>query len=275
MRFQHKQHNGVAYYQQGDSGIPVVFVHGVGLRAESWSAQFEYFADYDGICCYVIDLPGHGNSELLAQQTLALSDFATVLNHFIEEVIGRPAILVGHSLGAMTVLQTTVSHPQNVLAVAALNAIYNRPTESAKAVQARAESLLADLSQDVSSGPIERWFAGNPLYNQQAELCRDWLNNGNRLGYARAYRMFASLTGITADDLASINCPSLFLTGELDFNSSPTMSKEMAAIVSQGQAVIVADSRHMTQMTHAMEVNLALANLFSIVSNNKDSERVI
>lgn len=267
MILQRKQHDGIAYFQQGQGGIPVVFVHGVGLRAESWKAQLDFFAKNNDYCCYAIDLPGHGESELLITETFELTDFVNVLQGFIEKVVGSPCILVGHSLGAMTVLQTAVSYRKSVLAVAALNAIYERPKTAADAVQVRAESLLNNLAQDVSEGPIERWFDGNPAYSHQAELCRTWLNNGNRLGYARAYRMFAYLTGVKAAALAQINCPTLFLTGEFDFNSSPDMTKAMASLVDKSSAVVVANSRHMTQMTHAKAVNQALVNLFSMVSN--------
>ena len=269
MKWSRKISDGIAYYSSGnqdnqhenDKTTPVVFVHGVGLRAESWYQQVSAFDDR--YRCYVIDMPGHGESDLLPNPALTLEDFAAALNTFIQNVVGEPAIIVGHSLGAMTALQTAVSYPKMVRGVAAFNAIYNRPDNAAQDVQTRAESLLNDLDQNVTDKPIARWFDGNPQYDKEAELCRSWLNNGNRLGYAQAYQMFAHLRGIPAEELKTITVPALLLTGELDINSSAKMSLTMAEILPNANAVIVPEARHMTQMTHANAVNNALERFFA------------
>ena len=265
MKWSRKTSDGIAYHYNAsnsvdEKAIPIVFIHGVGLRAESWEQQLAVFGDR--YRCFAIDMPGHGDSELLENPVLTLDDFAEALKNFINNVIGEPAIVVGHSLGAMTALQTAVTYPEVIRGVAALNAIYDRADSAAQKVQSRAESLLNNLEQNVSEQPIERWFDRDSQYYIQAEMCRDWLDNGNRLGYARAYRMFAYLSGISAAQLQNITAPTLLLTGELDANSSPEMSLAMANIVPDARAVIVSKARHMTQMTHASEVNSALELFF-------------
>lgn len=274
MKWSRKISGGIAYYSSNssensgndsdnnhDKATPIVFIHGVGLRAESWYQQVTAFEDR--YRCYVIDMPGHGESDLLSNPTLVLEDFAAALQTFITNVVGEPAIIVGHSLGAMTALQTAVSYPEVVRGVGAFNAIYNRPDHAAQNVQTRAESLINDLDQNVTDQPIARWFDGNPQYDSEAELCRTWLNDGNRLGYAQAYQMFAHLRGIPAEELQTIRVPALLLTGEMDVNSSPKMSLTMASILPNANAVIVPEARHMTQMTHAHAVNAALARFFA------------
>lgn len=264
MKWSRKTSDGIAYHYSGNENnkaIPIVFIHGVGLRAESWYKQLPAFNDR--YHCYAIDMPGHGESDLLPNSLVMLQDFADVLKTFINNVIGQPAIIVGHSLGAMTALQAAVSSPKMVRGIAALNAIYDRPDSAAQGVQARAESLLKNLDQNVTDQPIARWFDGDPQYCSETELCRTWLDNGSRLGYARAYQMFAHLRGIAAADLRFITLPTLFLTGELDINSKPEMSLAMAKLLPNGHAVIVTGARHMTQMTHANDVNAALATFFT------------
>lgn len=275
MKWSRKISDGIAYYYSSnssedsgndsdnnhDKATPIVFIHGVGLRAESWYQQVTAFEDR--YRCYVIDMPGHGESDLLTNPTLVLEDFAEALKTFITNVVGEPAIIVGHSLGAMTALQTAVSYPEVVRGVGAFNAIYDRPDHAAQNVQTRAESLINDLDQNVTDQPIARWFDGNPQYDSEAELCRTWLNDGNRLGYAQAYQMFAHLRGIPAEELQTIRVPALLLTGEMDVNSSPKMSLTMASILPNANAVIVPEARHMTQMTHANAVNAALARFFA------------
>lgn len=268
MKWSRKTSDGIAYHYGDNNGgnidkkaTPIVFIHGVGLRAESWNQQLSAFTEH--YRCYAIDMPGHGESDLLSSPVVTLQDFSDVLTNFINNVVGQPAIIVGHSLGAMTALQTAVSSPKVVLGIAALNAIYNRPDEAAQDVQARAESLINDLNQNVTDQPIARWFDGNPEYRSEAKLCQKWLDNGSRLGYARAYQMFAYLRGIAEADLRAITVPALFLTGELDVNSKPEMSLAMASILPKADAVIVPEARHMTQMTHLDTVNAALATFFT------------
>ncbi|WP_367109957.1 alpha/beta fold hydrolase [uncultured Psychrobacter sp.] len=270
MKWLRKTSGGMAYHYQANDLVndmtnskatPIIFIHGVGLRAESWYQQLAVFSER--YRCYALDMPGHGESALLANPTLSLYDFADVLKTFIDEVIGQSAIIVGHSLGAMTALQTAVSYPKVVRGVAALNAIYDRSDSAAQNVQVRAGSLLDNLDQNVSDKPISRWFNDDAKYRYEAELCRTWLDNGNRLGYARAYQMFAHLRGISATDLQAITVPALFLTGELDANSTPDMSLIMADLLANAHAVIVPKARHMAQMTHARSVNEALATFFT------------
>lgn len=271
MKWSRKISDGIAYYyasensgndsdNNNDNATPIVFIHGVGLRAESWYQQVAAFKNR--YRCYVIDMPGHGESDLLTSPTLMLEDFAKAIKTFITNVIGEPAIIVGHSLGAMTALQTAVSYPEVVRGIGAFNAIYDRPDHAAQNVQTRAESLINDLDQNVTDQPIARWFDSNPQYDKEAELCRSWLNDGNRLGYAQAYQMFAHLRGIPAAELQTIAVPALLLTGEMDVNSSPKMSLAMAGILPNANAVIVPEARHMTQMTHANAVNAALERFF-------------
>ena len=55
-----KSSNNIAYYREG-SGASILFIHGVGLRLESWNAQLKYLKDHFDVIA--IDLPGHGESD--------------------------------------------------------------------------------------------------------------------------------------------------------------------------------------------------------------------
>jgi pimeloyl-ACP methyl ester carboxylesterase len=69
-----------------------------------------------------------------------------------------------------------------------------------------------------------------------------WLQAVDPVGYARAYRVFATSDVGRLDGLA---CPALFMTGELDPHSTPEMSRAMAAAAPLGRAVVVPGHRHM------------------------------
>jgi len=62
-----KSKHGIAYHKIG-SGPPLVLIHGVGLRAESWGAQIAYFKSRFTV--YALDLPGHGERRILSTKIL-------------------------------------------------------------------------------------------------------------------------------------------------------------------------------------------------------------
>lgn len=249
---------GIAYHRSGNpDGIPVVLVHGVGLRSESWYRQIDALqTQYD---VFAMDMPGHGESASLNKSPPELADFIDSLAAFIARTVCRPAVIVGHSMGALLALTLSKTHPQLCLGIVAMNAVYQRSAEAREAVQNRAASLREGAQTDPTA-PVKRWFSDTPSAQDEAHaaLCREWLLAADRAGYAAAYTVFAQEDGVASKDLQNLTLPCLFLTGTLDANSTPAMSEAMAACVKHADVVIIHDSRHMTPLTHATAVNQAL-----------------
>ena len=85
-----------------------------------------------------------------------------------------------------------------------------------------------------------------------------WLAAIDIEAYATAYASFANGDNVYADRWPGVACPALLLTGELDPNSTPQMSLDLAAASRRGEACIVAGHRHMVNMTAPDEVTAAL-----------------
>ena len=248
---------GVAFHQAGDHGAPLVLVHGVGLRAESWFQQIEALrADYR---IYAVDMPGHGHSRRLDDAAPSLDHFTDRLAGFVRAVIGEPVIVAGHSMGALVALDLAARHGDLCMGVAALNAVYGRSAEACEAILERADSLQGATGEDMASAPVKRWFGDNPKGHERAMAahCRGWLDDADRRGYADAYRIFAASDGPSC--LAALAVPALFLTGDGDLNSTASMTEAMALIAPRARAVVIKGARHMVQMTHPQAVNAALA----------------
>jgi pimeloyl-ACP methyl ester carboxylesterase len=231
-------------------GPLVVLIHGVGLRAEAWGGQVDALSQ----TCHVIavDMPGHGASAALASQP-NLADFTDT----IAAALNGPAVVIGHSFGAMIALDLATRHPRLVNGVAALNAIYRRDAVAQAAVMARANSLDGKMITDPTE-TLNRWFG--TASSSQREACDNWLRATDPAGYRNAYHVFAAQNGPTASELAAMCCPALFLTGAQEPNSTPAMSQQMAALVPNGRAEIIEDAAHMLPMTHASQVNEILTN---------------
>jgi len=244
---------GLSAIIAGD-GNPVLLLHGVGLRAEAWQAQI------DALCAHyhVIapDMPGHGQSPH-PTGLRRLADYAQAYLPVLEQ-LGRPVMIVGHSMGAMIALELASREPEKVRAVAALNAIFERSPKAAQAVQERA-AALDGVTASNPEATLNRWFADS--LSKERDACETWLRAGNPAGYKLAYTAFAHAEGPSRRALETLACPALFATGALEPNSTPEMSRAMAGIAPHGRVQIVENAAHMMPMTHADEVNAALLNL--------------
>ena len=102
------------------AGVPIVFIHGLVTSARSWDACADALADrYQTIA---IDLPGHGDSPCPDDDPEAFTRDAALAD--IDEVlasVGRPAILVGHSLGGYLALAHAATRPNAARGVVAIN----------------------------------------------------------------------------------------------------------------------------------------------------------
>lgn len=228
-------------------GPLVILLHGVGLRAEAWGAQIDALvaAGFRVLCP---DMPGHG--ETAFHRVEGLDSYAAP----VAALIDQPAVLIGHSMGAL-IATRIAAESENVKGVAALNAVFQRTDAARTAVLARANALDEGQVNDPST-TLQRWFAEKT--SAERDACDNWLRQVDPRAYKAAYTVFAKSDSPTAEQLAAITCPALFMTGEDEPNSTPRMSQEMAALAPNGRAEIIPKAAHMMPMTHARQVNAAL-----------------
>jgi len=268
----YKSANGLAYSKSG-SGDPIVLVHGVGLRGEAWLQQIPELSKTNTV--YAVDMPGHGESELLADDNASLEDYVDAIATWVKEVIQAPVIMFGHSMGSMIALSFAIRHKALCAGVAALNSVYRRSGEAEKAVRLRAKNMAENPGLDRVDAPISRWFSQDALgfEKEMAELCRDWLVKAPMVGYTRAYRIFSENDGPDDKALSELKAPVTFITGDGDSNSSALMSEQMASLCTNGSYTVISDSRHMLQMTHPDELNQLLVQFVEQCKTiNKESE---
>ena len=234
----------------GDGPL-LVLLHGVGLRAEAWAPVIDAMSDRFKVVAP--DMPGHGESRYD-------ESFAS-LDAYVEVVAGlldRPAIVAGHSMGAMIALALAERMPAQVCAVLALNAVFERDQAAQDAVRKRA-AALDSVSVADPGDTLKRWFGETPSPAERA--CRDWLTSVDPMGYRAAYSIFAHENGPNRTALANMSQPALFMTGADDPNSTPEMSQRMASLAAAGRAEVIEGAAHMLPMTHVESVVTALDRL--------------
>lgn len=246
----------VAYLRAGQ-GAPVVLIHGVGMNADVWRPQVRVLAAHHDVIS--MDMPGHGESTL-PPDPARLEDYGEAVVGLLDALGIQRAALVGHSMGALVAMQVALRHPARVTRLVAMNAVFCRPPELKRAVEARADELDQKGVAASIDPTLARWF-GDPVPDDLVEasaLTRAALEQVRPEGYRLTYRLFASSDAVFAEALLQLVPPALFFTAEHDANSSPAMSLEMAARAPGGRAEILAGARHMMALTHPDAVNRSL-----------------
>jgi pimeloyl-ACP methyl ester carboxylesterase len=112
------------------TGTPLVLVHGFGASIGHWKKNMPVWAKA-GYQVFALDLLGFGGS---AKPELAysLELWEELLKDFYQEIVQRPAVWIGNSIGALLALMITVDFPEQSLGAVLLNAaggLNHRPEE--------------------------------------------------------------------------------------------------------------------------------------------------
>lgn len=99
---------GVIHAIEKGSGQPLVLLHGITLRSDVWAPQFHQMTDRFRVIA--LDLRGHGRSTA-GTHGFGLARVADDLATLLDQMDLRDAIVVGHSMGGMTVMQFCADHP--------------------------------------------------------------------------------------------------------------------------------------------------------------------
>ena len=191
-------------YFVGGDGPPLILVHGLGGAAANWTELAPLLTRSRRLL--VPDLPGHGGSGALPAVS-GLEPFADRVAAVAERERMLPAPVVGHSLGGMVVLRLALRRPDAVQALV-LAAGAGLSTGSAwgrellsiftvvrpgrivarhRALVSRSALLRRLVFGFVSvADPIgltdEADFFRVAAWDQQAQLCADYLAKGRKIG---------------------------------------------------------------------------------------------
>ena len=261
----YKSKNNIAYYKVG-KGPVLLLIHGVGLKAESWSAQIKYLSQNYTI--FAIDLPGHGESNNIKIYPKNLNSYIDEIKLFIDEMIHNSFIIIGHSLGALIAINYAHQHKKNCTGIIALNCIYERSDEALKQVKLRLTELKSENMNKEIELTILRWFGKKPKgsLNDISNACKQWLIESNKEGYVKAYDIFANQRGVAKEILKQIQVPITFITGSADLNSTTLMSKNMSNLCFLGKYNEIEGAAHMAQMSHYKEVNKIIESFINLNS---------
>jgi pimeloyl-ACP methyl ester carboxylesterase len=219
----------------------MVFVHGAANDHSVWALQSRYFAHH-GRNVLALDLPGHGRSG--GAPLPSVESIAQWLVRVLDAIEVPRAALVGHSMGALVVLQAAGASPDRVERVALLGPAVPMAVSDALLDAACADDHLAYELIVGWSHSAGKQLGGNRVPGL-------WMT-GSALRL-----MERSTSGTLACDLAAcgdyaagldaaarVRCPSLVVIGARDLMAPPKSAEVLVQTLRGSRVVTLPECGH-------------------------------
>lgn len=136
--------------ERGGAGRPLVLVHGLMGRGSTWSRQLPWLTALGRVLTY--DAPWHRGRDVEDPQPIGTGRFVAELGDAVA-TLGEPAVLIGHSMGALHSWCLAASRPDLVAAL-----------------------VVEDMAPDFrgrTTGPWEPWVHALPVEFGSAQQVYD------------------------------------------------------------------------------------------------------
>ena len=267
-----------------DAPLTVVFAHGFCLRMGAFHFQRMRLSDEWGPQVRMIfyDQRGHGRSGDAPPETYTVTQLGMDLETVLQVIAPRgPIVVVGHSMGGMTVLSHARQYPHHYgnrivgaalissaaegVAKSPLGEILNNPALEAVRRAARTAPKLVQRGRNVGRsviGPILRAASFADLYVSPSVVA---FSEKMMLDTAIPTLVEFSHALEVHDETAALptlaRIPTLIVCGDHDLVTPAEYSKKMADALPDSELVIVARSGHLVLLSKPNPINDGLVRL--------------
>jgi pimeloyl-ACP methyl ester carboxylesterase len=206
-----------------ETGEPLVLLHG-GLSATENFAPHILPAVEDRFHVYGYDRTAHGRTGI--KEGFYHFDFqCEEAIAYLEEIVGGPAHLLGHSDGGIIALLVAIKRPDLVLSIIATGANYTWDC-----------NLALDTNIVISEENIEQFALRSPDAASPHLL---------EVIIRKAHEVWETEPNMTLEELRSITCPVLVVNGD-DEPFSPHHGVDLFQALPNGRLAIIPGSPHAT-----------------------------
>ncbi|MCW2667644.1 MAG: hypothetical protein JWN57_2606 [Frankiales bacterium] len=235
-----------------ESGQVIVAVHGLGGSHANWHDLGPLLATRHRVVA--VDLAGHGRTPRAGRSSSVRAN-CQLLGRFLDEVVGRPAVLLGNSMGGAICVLHAAEHPEHVTGLALIGPALPRmrtdvPNKAlAKqvalfAVPGLAERSLArrrarlgpqafvDATLELTCADTSKVSPG--MRELAVQLVQERANGDDAeaafLEAARSLGLLVARAAAYRALLASVQAPGIVLQGELDRLVPASGVRQLAAL---------------------------------------------
>ncbi len=253
--------NGVRLYYElhGDSGEPLVFVHGYTGDITDWRHQIPEFSRTHRML--VMDLRGHGRSEAPSDRsTYTILQMSRDVEELVQQVGFDRYHLLGHSMGGGIVQEIAIHSPQKLLSLILQDtsikfAMTGDPVmenwRNTRMTLAGAGDMAAVAELPPPAPPPPHMTVAR-LEETKARLSR--MSPDAFIG---AWQALESWEG-TVDRAARIAAPTLIIYGDLDAPMLIRGSSKLAQLIPNVRVEVIPETAHSPQWERPELFNRAL-----------------
>lgn len=248
------------------NGSPIVFVHGLGADLNEWYEIRDLLADRHRLIDW--DLPGLGMSTMPRDGTWSMEKLASDLEAVLAVAGGRPAVLLGHSLGGMILLtfcrlfagtlrqrvgglvlaHTTYTNPVKTAAWAPLYTALQKPVLEplchltiGVSPLVRLLCILSYLNGSAHRSLQRSLFSGHESWELLNFLARYYVRDSPAVV---AQGMLAMSRYEETATLGTITVPTLIVTGDQDQSCTPEAHQVMCDRIPGAKLLTLSPARH-------------------------------
>jgi pimeloyl-ACP methyl ester carboxylesterase len=275
----------------------IVFVHGYALNLDCWYFQREVLRDNHRLVLY--DQRSHGRSGRSPREHCTIEQLGRDLNAVIDTLVpDGPVIVVGHSMGGMTILSLAEQHPElfgtRVVGVGLISTsagglsqtTLGLPGLPGRVAHRAALAALASLARFPNlvdrgrkAGSDLAFSAIRTLAFADGQVPDELVNFTAEMLSATPFEVIADFyPGLDTDDMfAALRplgwVPTVVVCGDGDLITPPSHSRRIAERVLSAELVEVAGGGHMVLLDHALEVNQGLLRMINRAERKRNRER--
>ena len=242
---------GTFYKLNQKKGIPIVFIHGVGLDHNIWDPQINEFDN----TVLIYDILGHGKTPL-NKEKISFDDFSDQIIDLIDELKFDKIHLVGFSIGSLIARNFATRFGNRLKSLTLLCSIFNRSDNEQKIVNERFEQTKKD--KKLTKDALKRWFNKDFIEKnpQISDKIFSILSNNNMDNFIKVYSLFVNHED--NEKFENINVKTLVMTGEGDVGSTPEMSNNLSKKIKNSEVKIIPVGKHLCSIECSYDVNNAI-----------------
>lgn len=250
-------------YSLTGEGTCVVFLHALGTSRAMWKDQSP--AQGCRWLSLAPDMRGHGESAPARDGDYSFDALANDVITLLDHHGIRSASVVGISVGGEIAQVLAALHPDRVERLLLVSTACVTREERAVLWGERIAEAQAEGMQGVAQSAVRRWFTQS-YQRENSETVAHWQRiaaNTSLEGYIGIARTIQRMD--LRPMLATITCPTLVLSGELDTATGSATGEEIASLVPGARHCVMSGAGHLWNLESPAAFNAELAGFLSAV----------
>lgn len=266
------------YYELSGEGPPLVFIHGAFGDNRLWDPQWEYFVSKYRVLRY--DLRGHGKTGASELDRYTMVTYAHDLASIMDTLKIDSAIVCGLSWGGGIAQTFAVRYPQRIQGLVLAGSTATMSLTLGEKVLRYVLFPKWAMLLTIRALSVDRfvrfsfWLAG-------LTLGKDWLNTDEhtlelirqsmlQIDSNEYLKIWGAIYGFDLQQLETIRCPTLVLTGERDTKMVMRHANEIVERVPGAEKRVIPAAYHAMTLEQPQAFNRAMEEFLASFRLTKD-----